>query len=112
MDSPILIDVWTVDPSRRDDLVRRISNALHEVMREQPGFVSGQIYESVDGGVVMVSVRMQTVEERQRLTDSPEIHTLLRELRSIANSHARLYRLTEEFGEPGGPGVPSGPGVS
>lgn len=100
MESPILIDVWTVDPSRRHELLRRISDSMHK-LGEQPGFVSGQVYESVDGGVVMVSVRMRTVEERQRLTDSPQIRELLRELRSIAHSHARLYRLAEAFGEDG-----------
>jgi heme-degrading monooxygenase HmoA len=100
MESPILIDVWTVDPSRRDELLRRISDSMHK-LGEQSGFVSGQVYESVDGGVVMVSVRMRTVEERQRLTDSPEIRELLRELRAIAHSHARLYRLAETVGEDG-----------
>jgi hypothetical protein len=100
-ESPVLIDVWTVAPSRRGDLVRRISEAMHELGSERPGFVSGEIYESVDGGVVMVSMRMRTVEERQRLTDSPEVHELLRELRSIAHAHARLFKLVETFGEAG-----------
>ena|ERR1700678_2471712 len=99
MESPILIDTWTVDPSRKDELVRRISDTVRDVILEQPGFVSAQIYESTEGGVVMLSVRMRTVKERQHLTDSPEAHKALRELRAIAHSHARLYRLVESFGE-------------
>jgi hypothetical protein len=50
---------------------------------------------------VMVSMRMRTVEDRQRLTDSSEVHELLRELRSIAHARARLYKLVETFGEAG-----------
>ena len=100
MESPILIDTWTVDPSRKDELVRRISDAVRDVILGQPGFVSAQIYESTNGGVVMLSVRMRTADERQHLMDSPESHKVIRELRKIADTHAHLYRLAESFGEP------------
>jgi hypothetical protein len=99
MESPILIDLWTVDPSRRDELVRRIADMIRDLTVRAPGFVSAQLYESVDGDVVMVSIRMRTVADRQRLTDSPEAHDGLRELRAIAHAHTRLYRLVESFGE-------------
>jgi hypothetical protein len=99
MESPILIDVWTFDPSQRDELARGISEAIRDVIVGRPGFVSREVYESADGGAMVVRVRMRTVEERQALTDSPEAHKVLRELRAIARSHARLYQLTETFGE-------------
>ena len=66
----------------------------------QPGFVSAQLYQSVDGGTVLLSVSMRTVKERQHLMDSPEAHAALRELRTIANSHAHLFELVEIFGTP------------
>ncbi len=100
MESPILIDTWTVNPSQKDELLRRISDAVRDVIHGHPGFVSAQIYESADGGVVMLSVRMRTAKERQHLMDSPEAHKVLRELRAIAHAHAHLYRLVERFGEP------------
>jgi Antibiotic biosynthesis monooxygenase len=99
MESPILIDLWTVDPARREELVRRISEKIRSLTVERPGFISAQLYESVDGRVVMVSIRMRTVEDRQHLIDSPEAHAAFRELRAIAQSHSRLYRLVESFGE-------------
>jgi hypothetical protein len=99
MESPIVIDLWTVDSSRREELVRRISDHMRNTVIGQPGFMSAELYESVDGGVVMVSVRMRTVEERQHLMDSPEAHKAFRELRAIAHTHSRLYRLVETFGE-------------
>jgi hypothetical protein len=100
MESPILIDLWTVDSSRQDELLQRISEHLRDVVTVQPGFVSAHVYHSVDGGAVMVSIRMRTVEERQRLIDSPAVHETFRELRALAHSHVRLYRLVESFGEP------------
>jgi len=99
MEAPILIDLWTVEPDRRDELVGRISEVMRNHLVGQPGFVSSEIYVSVDGGVVMSSVRMQTAEDRQHLMDSREAHNALRGLRSIARTHARLYRLVESFGE-------------
>jgi hypothetical protein len=67
----------------------------------RPGFVSAQLYESTNGDamMVMVMVRMRTIKERQELTDSPEAHSLVRELGAIARSHVRTFRLVENFGE-------------
>lgn len=100
MDSPTIIDVWTVEPSRREELLERVLQILGGVVAKQPGFESAQVYESTDQGAVMVSVRMRTIKERQALTDSAEMVGALRELRAIAHSQMRLYRLVETFGEP------------
>jgi hypothetical protein len=101
MESPTLIDVWTVDSSRRAQLLQLILEILREVVTKRPGFISARVYESTDGGAVMVGIDMRTIEERHDLTDSRKIHTAVRGLRAIAHSHVRLYRLVESFGEPG-----------
>ena len=99
-ESPILVDVWTVDPARREELLGRISKVARDLILKQPGFVSAQLYESTDGGAVMVSVRMRSVKDRLKLTDSPEVHAAMRELRAIGQNHTRLYKLVEDFGDP------------
>ncbi len=104
MESPILIDAWTVDPSQRVELARGISDGVRNVIVGRQGFVSAQLYESTNGDTMMVVVRMRTIKERQELTDSPEAHRLMRELRAIAHSHVRLFRLVENFGESDEPG--------
>ena len=101
MESPTLIAVWTVDSSRRARLLQLILEILRKVVTKRPGFISAWVYESTDGGAVMVSIDMGTIEERHDLTDSREMHTAVRGLRAIAHSHVRLYRLVESFGEPG-----------
>ena len=99
MESPILIDVWTVDPSQQAELAQRISDGVRNVIVGHSGFVSAQLYESTNSDAMMVMVRMRTIKERQELTDSPEAHSLVRELGMIARSHLRLFRLAESFGE-------------
>lgn len=103
MESPILIDVWTVEPSQQDELARAISDGVRNVIVGRQGFVSAQLYESTSGDAMMVMVRMRTIKERQELTDSPEAHSLMRGLRAIARSHVRLFQLVENFGEPDEP---------
>jgi hypothetical protein len=99
LESPVLIDVWTVDPSREPELLQRIREITRSLIVDTPGFVSAQVYESIDHGAVMIRVTMRTVKDRQALTDSSAVHSALRELRAVAQSHARLFRLVEGFGE-------------
>jgi hypothetical protein len=98
-ESPVLIDVWNVDPSREPELLRRIRELVRGVLLDTQGFVSAQIYESVDHTAVMITITMRTIANRQALTDSAAMHGALRELRTIASSHARLFSLVETFGE-------------
>jgi hypothetical protein len=49
----------------------------------------------------MVGIDMRTIQERNDLPDSREIHTAVRGLRAIAHFHVWLCRLVESFGEPG-----------
>ena len=98
-ESPVLIDFWTVDPTREPELLNRILEITRDLLVDHQGFVSAQVYESVDHGAVMIRVTMQTIKDRQALTDSAEVHSALRELRAVAHSHARLFRLVESFGD-------------
>ena len=98
-ESPVLIDVWTVDPSRESELLQQIVELTRGLLLDTQGFVSAQIYESVDQGAVMIRITMRTVKDRQALTDSAAVRSALRELRVIARSHARVFRLVEAFGD-------------
>jgi len=98
-ESPVLIDFWTVDPSSEPELLDRILEVTRELVVGHEGFVSAEVYESVDHGAVMIRVAMATIKDRQALTDSSEVHGALRELRAIASSHARLFRLAGSFGD-------------
>lgn len=107
MESSILIDVWTVDPSRREELVAGIGRLLSEVIGAQPGLVSSRAYESVTGDAILVTVEMRSVQERQQLMELPAVRKGLRELRAIAHNHTRLVREIDGVGGPGQASVPS-----
>jgi hypothetical protein len=99
-ESPILIDVWTVEPEQQGELVAAISASLQRFVEGRPGFVSAEIYQSANGHMVLSKVRMRSAPDRQALTDSPEADDVYRELSRIATSHTHVYRLVESFGAP------------
>jgi hypothetical protein len=104
VESTILIDVWTVEPERQDELVRAISANLQRLVVDRPGFVSAEIYQSANRDIVVATLRMRTARERQALTDSPELEAAYRELRQVARTHSHVYRLAQSFrARPPGP---------
>lgn len=48
-----LVNIFTVDPDRQDQLVRLLVEAIERTMRHLPGFVSANIHRSLDGGKVI-----------------------------------------------------------
>jgi hypothetical protein len=44
-----LINVFTVDPARQEELVRVLDEATDKVIKHSPGFVSANIHPSLDG---------------------------------------------------------------
>jgi CTP synthase (UTP-ammonia lyase) len=97
VESPIVIDVWTVESSRHEELVRVLSEKIRNLLLGWPGFVSAHIYESAGGGTVLCQVQMRTAADRQSLTDAPQFEQAYREVREIATSHRHFYRLVESF---------------
>jgi hypothetical protein len=100
LESPIVIDVWTVEPEQQDELVAAIGEVLTRHVVDQPGFVSAQIYQSANGDVVVMNLRMRSARDRQALSDGATLQEAYRGLRTIATSHRHLYRLAQSFGAP------------
>ena len=102
-DYPIQIDVWTVDQGRRDELARVLTDLLKRLVVPRAGFLSAQLYESLNGGNVLLHVRMRTAKDRLELTDSADVRAAYRAARRIARSHSNFYRVVESFGDTCGP---------
>lgn len=97
MESPIVIDVWTVEPEQQEELVGAISANIERLAVNRPGFVSADIFASANGDLVVLNLRMRSVRDRQALTDSAELEAAYRDLRRIARSHSHIFRLAESF---------------
>ncbi|HXB16673.1 MAG TPA: hypothetical protein VNV44_13140 [Solirubrobacteraceae bacterium] len=96
-ESPILIDLWTVEAERQEELLDAISANVERLLVHRPGFVSADLFQSANRDMVLLKVTMRTAHDRQELTDSPELEAVYRDLRHLARSHTHIYRLARTF---------------
>ena len=94
-----IIDVWTVEPDQREELIRVISENLEQHVLPLPGFVSAQIYESVNGQMLVLSLRVRSEADLREVSDSAELQRDFREARRIGRAHSHFYRLVANFGD-------------
>jgi heme-degrading monooxygenase HmoA len=61
-----LINVFTVDPSKQDALVKVLDDATNNVIKDLPGFVSANIHRGLDGRHVVNYAQWESREEWRR----------------------------------------------
>lgn len=68
-----LVNVFTVDPSRCDELVHVLIDATRETIRHRDGFVSANIHRSQDGRRVVNYAQWASVEAFEAMRSRPEV---------------------------------------
>ena len=96
-ESPILIDLWTVEAEHQQELIDAISANIERLLVRRPGFVSAELFQSANRDMVLLRVTMDSAHARQELTDSPELEAVYRDLGHLARSHTHIYRLARSF---------------
>lgn len=89
-ESPVLIHVWEVDPAEAAAAVGRLEEMFGKLVKD-PGFVTARVLETTDLTSIAAVVEMQSVEDRQRLEQLPEVGEVLHHLHGTANVVIRLY---------------------
>ena len=92
-DAPVvtLINVFTVDPSRQDELVKLLDDATEKVIRKLPGFVSANIHRGLDGRHVANYAQWATREAMEAMLAEPEAQHHIRLAASMAQYAPSLY---------------------
>jgi quinol monooxygenase YgiN len=71
-DSPVtLINVFTVQPEKADQLVKLLDDATDQVMRFQPGFVSANIHRSFNGKHVTNYAQWRSMKDFEAMQQNP-----------------------------------------
>ena len=78
-----LINVFTVDPARQQELVAAWQDATEDVMRHQPGFVSASIHRSLDGNKVVNYAQWESREAFAAMFNDPQAGAHLTRLAEI-----------------------------
>lgn len=86
-DSPIvtLINVFTVEPARQQQLVELWQRATEEILCHLPGFISANVHRSFDGTKVVNYAQWQTREAFQAMLADPAARPWLEQLAEVGS---------------------------
>lgn len=94
-----LINTFTVDPERADELLEALSRASRETFADQPGFVSANLHLSLDRTRVANYAQWRSAADYKAAAQRPEIQAHFREAAGIAEAFEPiLYELRHTHG--------------
>ena len=94
-----LINVFTVEPARQQELVDLLTRATDETIRHMPGFVSATIHKSLDGVRVTNYAQWRSREDFEAMLRNPAASPHLKEAAALATSfEPHLYQVSEVRG--------------
>ncbi len=67
-----LVNVFTVDPSNQDKLVKLLVAATERTMKNLPGFISASIHRSLDGKKVVNYAQWRSKADFEAIRQNPE----------------------------------------
>lgn len=88
-----LVNVFTLDPERQDELLELLERATEQVMRHMPGFVSANLHRSLDGTKVANYAQWETVEALEAMLADPTARAHMQEASSIARVEPSAYEV-------------------
>jgi quinol monooxygenase YgiN len=80
----VLINVFTVDPAKQQQLVDLLDKATEAVMRQQPGFISANIHRSLDGTRVTNYAQWRSQEHFQAMLKNDVARAHMKEAGDLA----------------------------
>jgi heme-degrading monooxygenase HmoA len=79
-----LINVFTVEPARQQELVDLLIDATENRMRDLPGFISANIHQSVDGTQVVNYAQWSSRDAFEAIGKDPEAAIHMKKAAEIA----------------------------
>lgn len=86
-----LINVFTVEPERQQELVDLLVEATEQVMAKLPGYVSANIHKSLDGRHVANYAQWRSRDDFEAMLRDPEAGAHMRRAADIASFAPVLY---------------------
>lgn len=90
-----LINIFTVDPTKQQQLVDLLVHATKSSMRHLPGFISANIHRSFDGTKVANYAQWRSVEDFQAMQKNPAAIPHMQEAAALARFEPGLYEVVD-----------------
>jgi quinol monooxygenase YgiN len=87
----VLINTFTVDPAKADELLAVLSRASEERMRHMPGFISASLHLSGDKRYVANYAQWRSKEDLEAMMKNPDAQVHMREAAGLAISYQPIY---------------------
>ena len=96
-DQPVvtLINTFTVEPERQEELIRVLVDATEQVIRHLPGFVSANFHRGLDGRHVANYAQWRTREDLEAMLRHPQAQEHLRRAGDLAAVEPILYDVAD-----------------
>ena len=92
-----LINVFTVDPAKQQQLVDLLIQATERSIRHIPGFISASLHRSLDGAKVAMYAQWRSVEEYQAMRKNAAALPYMEQALTLAEFASGIYEVVETF---------------
>lgn len=98
-DQPVvtLINTFTVEPERQQELMQLLIEATEQVMRHLPGFVSANIHRGLDGRHVANYAQWRSREDFEAMLQHPGAQEHMGRAAALARFEPMLYEVVDTF---------------
>ena len=90
-----LINIFTVEPAKQQQLVDLLIQATETSMRHLPGFISANIHRSLDGTKVANYPQWRSVEDFQAMQKNPAATPHMEQAAALARAEPGLYEVVD-----------------
>ncbi|HEX4634399.1 MAG TPA: antibiotic biosynthesis monooxygenase family protein [Gemmatimonadales bacterium] len=92
-----LINVFTVEGARQQELVDLLIRATQSSVRYAPGFISASLHRSLDGTKVAMYAQWRSVEAYQAMRNNPVASPYMEQAVALARFELGMYEVVETF---------------
>lgn len=87
----VLINTFTVDPSRSEELLQVLTRATEDVMQHMAGFISANLHVSTDKRHVANYARWRSMDDVKAMMTMPHAQSHMKIAADIADSFQPIY---------------------
>jgi quinol monooxygenase YgiN len=92
-----VINVFTVEPARQQQLIELLTRATDESVRHALGFISARLHRSLDGTKVTMYAQWRSKEDYQAMREAPAPLPYLEQALAIAKFEPGMYEVVQAF---------------
>jgi quinol monooxygenase YgiN len=97
LSSVTLINVFTVEPGRQQELLDLLAQATQASVCQAPGFISARLHRSIDGTKVAMYAEWQSRSAYNAMREDPRSRPYLERALAIASFEPGMYEVVQTF---------------